>query len=146
MEVCLPVRRNHTGVVHVCKHTFQTVRDAVHHLLESLCSVRQPKRHEQKLEQSKWCDNRCFWDVFGCNRDFLVITLDKIDFCKNVATMQAIGKVLHVWQRVPVRGCHQIETAIIAKVIRIHLFWAPCARERPMVILNSKQCRRITNQ
>jgi hypothetical protein len=28
--------------------------------------------------------------------------------------MQAIGKVLHVWQRVLVRGCHQIEMAIIA--------------------------------
>ncbi len=22
VEVCLPVRRTHTGVVHVCKHTF----------------------------------------------------------------------------------------------------------------------------
>ncbi len=28
--------------------------------------------------------------------------------------MQAVGKVLHVWQRILVRGCHQIETAVIA--------------------------------
>ncbi len=30
-EVCLPVRRTYSGVVHVCKHTFHTVCGAVHH-------------------------------------------------------------------------------------------------------------------
>ncbi len=28
--------------------------------------------------------------------------------------MQVVGKVLHVWQRMLVRGCHQIETAVVA--------------------------------
>jgi hypothetical protein len=27
----------------------------------------------------------------------------------------------------------------------IHLFWAPCAKGRPMVILNGKQCQWIPN-
>ncbi len=96
------------GIADVCKYTFQTVSGAVHHSLKSLRSVRQPKWREQILKQAKWCDNRRFWDVCGCNRD-LVITLDKIDFLKNIATMQAIRKVLHVWQRLLVWGCHQVE-------------------------------------
>jgi hypothetical protein len=79
MEVCLPVQRTHTGVVHVCKHTFQTVSGAVHHSLKGLCSVRQPKWNEQIFKQDKWSDNRRFWDVSGCNR-YLVITLDKANF------------------------------------------------------------------
>jgi hypothetical protein len=78
-KLCLPVRRTHTGVIHVCKHTFQTARGAVHHSLKSLCGVRQPKWSEHILKQAKWRDNRCFWDVCGCNRD-LVITLEKVDF------------------------------------------------------------------
>ncbi len=50
-EVCLPVQRTHTGVVHVCKHTFQTVCGAVHHSLKGLCrktrgsAVRVPRMH-----------------------------------------------------------------------------------------------------
>jgi hypothetical protein len=75
--------------------------------------MRQPKWCEKILKQAKWRDNYHFWDFCDCDRD-LVITLDKIDFLKNIATMQAVGKILHVWQRVLVRGCHQIETAIIA--------------------------------
>ncbi len=78
-EGCLPVQRSHTGVVHVCKHAFQTICGVVHHLLKSLCSVRQPKWHEQILNQAEWHDNCRFWDVGGCNRD-LVITLDIVDF------------------------------------------------------------------
>jgi hypothetical protein len=80
-EVCLPVRRTYTGVVHVCKHTFQTFCGAVHHSLKGLCSVREPKWRERLLKQAKWHDNRRFLDVCDCNRD-LVITLDKIDFEK----------------------------------------------------------------
>ncbi len=78
-KVCLPVRRAYMGVVHVCKHPFQTVNGAVHHALKGLCSIRQPKRHEQILKLAKWHDNCRFWDVCNCNRD-LVITLDKINF------------------------------------------------------------------
>ncbi len=96
-----------------CKHTFQTVSVAVHHSLKSLCSVRQPKSSEQIFKPAKWRYDCSFWDVCGSNRD-LVITLDKINFWKTIATMQAIGKVLHVWQRVLLRGCHQTETMIIA--------------------------------
>jgi hypothetical protein len=78
-KVCLPVRRTQTGVIHVCKHPFMTFNGAVHHALKGLCSVRQPKRHEQILKQAKWRDNCRFWDVCCCNRD-LVITIDKINF------------------------------------------------------------------
>jgi hypothetical protein len=53
-EVCLPVRRTDTLVVHVCKHTFQTIRGAIHHSLKSLCGVGQPKWGEQILKQAKW--------------------------------------------------------------------------------------------
>jgi hypothetical protein len=35
----------------ICKHTFQTICDAVHHSLKRLCGVGQPKRSEQILEQ-----------------------------------------------------------------------------------------------
>jgi hypothetical protein len=35
-EVCLPVRRTNSRVVHVCKHTFQTICGSVHHSLEGL--------------------------------------------------------------------------------------------------------------
>ncbi len=112
MKVCLPLRRTHTRVIHVCKHPFQIINCAVHHVLKSLCGIRQPKWCEQILKQAKWRDNRHFWDVCGCNRN-LVVTLDKIDFRKNVATMQTVWKALNVWQRVLVRGCHQTETMII---------------------------------
>ncbi len=78
----------HTGVVHVCKHPIQTA-NGVYHALKGLCSVRQPKQCEQILKQAKWPDNRHIGDVCGCNRD-LVITLDKINFLKNVATMQTV--------------------------------------------------------
>jgi hypothetical protein len=71
--------------------------------------------------------------VFGMsvaeNRD-LVITLHKMDFWKNVATMQAIGKVLNVWQRVLVRGCHQIEMAIIATRSRGSIFFGNHVQRR----------------
>jgi hypothetical protein len=56
-ELCLPVQRIHRGDVHVCKHTFQTVRGAVHHSLKSLRGIRQPKWREQILKQGKWRDN-----------------------------------------------------------------------------------------
>jgi hypothetical protein len=78
-EVCLPVQRTHAGVVHVCKHTFQTVSGMVHHSLKGLCSIRQSKWCEKILKQAKWHDNRrFFFYICGCNRD-LVITLDKVN-------------------------------------------------------------------
>jgi hypothetical protein len=62
-EVCLPVRGSYMGIVHVFKHTFQTLCGEVHHSLKGLCSVREPKWHEQILKQAKWRDNPRFWDV-----------------------------------------------------------------------------------
>jgi hypothetical protein len=41
------------------------------------------------FKQAKWCYNRRFWFVCGCNRN-LVITFDKINFWINIATMQTI--------------------------------------------------------
>ncbi len=93
IHVCKHVQRTHTRVIHVCKHIFQTVSGVVHHPLKGLCSVRQPKQHEQILQQAKLHDNHHFWDVCSCSRD-LVITLDKFNFWKNIATIQAVGKVL----------------------------------------------------
>ncbi len=105
-------RRTDVWDVHVCKHILHTICGTIHHSFKSLCSVGQPKWREQVHKQAK-CHNYCrFWDGLGHNRD-LVITLDKIEFWKNGATMQAVGNVLHVWQRILVRGCHQIETAVI---------------------------------
>ncbi len=54
-EVCLPVQRTDMWVVHICKHTFQTICGAVHHSLNCLCDIGQPKRGEQILKQAKWC-------------------------------------------------------------------------------------------
>jgi hypothetical protein len=48
--VCLLVHRAHTGVVHVCKHPFQTINVVVHHALKGLRSIRQPKRREQIIK------------------------------------------------------------------------------------------------
>jgi hypothetical protein len=62
-EVCLPVRRSNTGIVHVCKYTFQTLCGAVHHSMKGLCSVREPKWREHILKQGKLRDNRRFWDI-----------------------------------------------------------------------------------
>jgi hypothetical protein len=43
-----------------------------------------------------------------------VVPFDKVDFGKNFATIQAVGKVLHVWEGVLVRGSNQVKTAVIA--------------------------------
>ncbi len=85
-EVCLPVRRTDTWVIHICTHTFQTIHGAIHHSLKCLCGVGQSKRGEQIFEQTKWRNNCRFWDVLGRDTD-LVITLDKINFWKNCATV-----------------------------------------------------------
>ncbi len=79
VEVCLPVRRSYTGVIHIYKHTFQTICGTIHHSLKCLSGVGQPKRGEQIFKQAKWCNDCSFWDVLGRERD-LVITLDKINF------------------------------------------------------------------
>jgi hypothetical protein len=52
-EVGLPLRRPYTGVVHLYKHTFQTLCGAVHHSLKGLCSVREPKWREHILKLAK---------------------------------------------------------------------------------------------
>ncbi len=51
-------------------------------------------------------------NIFVGNWD-LVIPLDKIDFGKNIATIQEVWKVLHVWQGVLVWGGNQVKTAVI---------------------------------
>ncbi len=58
-----------------------------------------------------------------------MITLDKIDLRKNVATMQTIRKVLHVWQEVLARGCHQ-ETAIITTMSPGSIFFGHHVQRR----------------
>jgi hypothetical protein len=40
-EVCFPVRRTNSGVVHVCKHTLQPICGSVHNFLKSLSSIGQ---------------------------------------------------------------------------------------------------------
>ncbi len=60
--------------------------------------------------------------------------------------MQAIGKVLHVWQRVLVRVCHQIQTAIIATRSPGSIFlWEQCAKEEAHGDLNGEKYRQIPN-
>ncbi len=109
-----------------------------------MCSIRQPKWHEQILKQAKWRDNCRFWDVFGSNRD-LVIILDKVDFwktlqpCKPLVRSCMFGKgyLSGLSPNLDGDNCH--------KVARIHLFWEPCAKGMPKVILNGKQCRQVPN-
>ncbi len=142
-KVCLPIRRTHMGVVHVCKHTFQTVRGAVHHSLKSLCCVRKPKWSEHILKEAKWRDNHRFWDVCDCNRD-LVITLEKVNFFLNDATMRAIGKVLHA--SLMVKGSQQIEMAINPTRSPGSIFFANhVCKGEAVVILNGEQCWQIPN-
>ncbi len=90
-EVCLPVRRTGTWVIHICKHTFQAIRGAILHSLKCLCGVGQPKKGKQILKQAKWCYNCSFWDFLGRDRD-LVITLDKIDFEKIVQPCRPLDR------------------------------------------------------
>ena len=52
-EVCLPVRRANSRVIHVCKHTFQTICGSIHHSLEGLGSIGQAKGCEKILKQAK---------------------------------------------------------------------------------------------
>ncbi len=66
-------------VIHICKHTIQTICGTVHHSLKLLCSIGQPKRGEKIFKQAKWRYDCSLWDVLGRDRD-LMITLDKINF------------------------------------------------------------------
>ncbi len=78
-EVCMPVWRTNSGVVHVCKHTLQTICGSVHHSLKSLSSIGEAKRCEKIFKQAKRGDDCSFWDVVNSN-GYLVITFDKINF------------------------------------------------------------------
>ncbi len=137
-KVCLPVWRTHTRVIYVCKHTLKTVNCAVHHALKSLCSVRQSNWSEQILEQAKWHDTA----IFGMS---VAATLDKINFRKTLQPCRPLekscmfgkGYLSGVWPNWEGKNRH--------KPTMIHLFWAPCAKGRPMVILNGEQCKWIPN-
>jgi hypothetical protein len=78
VEVCLPVQRTYMLVIHICKHTFQTICGTVHHSLKCLCGVGQHKRDKQIFKQANWRYDCSFWDVLSRDRN-LVITLDKIN-------------------------------------------------------------------
>ncbi len=78
----------------------------------------------KKTQTSQKAWYHVFLNVCSCN-GYLVVTLDKIDFQNNVAIMQTVLKVLHVWQGVHVRGCDQIEMAIITTRSPGSLFFSP---------------------
>ncbi len=143
-KVCLPIWRPHTRVVYVGKWPLKAINCAIHYLLKSLHEVGQPIRSEQKLKQAKWHDNCCFWDVLFRDGN-LVVTFNRIDLWKNCSIMPSVWKVLHVWQRILVRGCNQVEMAVIRKAAMIYLFWRPFAKRKPMMILNARQCQWIPN-
>ncbi len=129
-KVCLPVRSR------PCMQTpLPNGQWCSHHALKGLCSVRQPKWCEQILKQAKWRDNRRgFWDVCGCNGVFGVNPWQD-QFSKKHCNHA--NKVLHVWQRVLVWGCHHIETAIIATRLSGSIFFGHkvLRRSPPMVFL-----------
>ncbi len=53
--------------------------------------IRKSKCREKILRQVKWRDNYYFWKAWGCNRN-LMVTHDKINFQKNIATIQTVWK------------------------------------------------------
>ncbi len=59
-EVCLLIWGADPRVINIGKHLLQIADNTVHHALESLCGIGQPKWSDQILKQAKWRDNcRC---------------------------------------------------------------------------------------
>jgi hypothetical protein len=75
-----------------------------------LCSVSQAEAHEKVHKQSKWRDDGGFGDVGGGD-GYLMVSFDEVDLAEDGATVEAIGKVLHVRQGVP---CDGVEPPVVA--------------------------------
>jgi hypothetical protein len=81
--------------------------------LESLSSIPEAEAYEQILKQSKGCDDGSFRYVGGGD-GYLMVSFDLVDLAEDVAAVQAVGQVLHVWEGVPVRGGDSVEAAVVA--------------------------------
>ena len=67
------------------------MQDLVDEALECLCGIAEAERHAQELEQTKWSNYRCFWDVLWLNW-YLVVGADEVDFGEDVVPLREMEK------------------------------------------------------
>ena len=84
LQMILLVPAGYDDVILVAVDEGEARQDGVHHPLEGVARVAQPERHAAKLEQPERCADGGFSDVGWVHR-YLIITLSKVNFAKNLA-------------------------------------------------------------
>ena len=96
------------------------MQDLIDESLECLCGIAEAERHAQELEQTKWSNYRCFWDVLWLNW-YLVVGADEVDFGEDVGAVEGNGEILYVWDGISVWDGGMVKRPIIPT-------WAPVSR------------------
>ncbi len=99
-------------IIQIAKNEWQFRKKFVHEALKGLSGVFESKRHEDILKKSEWGDDGSFRNV-RFRQWYLMITLHQVQFGEEFAAAEFDGKVLDVWQWVPVWGGDVVEPSVV---------------------------------
>ena len=65
-------------IIYIYECEIQSLKDSVHHALESLGGIFEAKRHPKKLKKTKWCNDGSLKNICFGHQD-LVVALNQVD-------------------------------------------------------------------